>query len=699
MAPRRYFPEGMWVRYASGSMVETTISDSSYRDCIGRWADYLWRTWGDNMTTTQWDDTRGQSRTVLGVMYGALYDTTDTYPFDSLVDNRIALDNLIEMHEFKAGGWDGDHTPAGVGKMRTQAYCWGASAFQTAANVLYTMIMWQERIDTTRIDTVRAITEGALDTISAYWNPTGNFISGREMWATDYVMDPDSVGCSTDPASGLNMLMSPPYAWYFNQTGDSAYWYWYDTLTDYGLLQQPNWIYNDGKEYNESYHQTTLGLKWLYPDTVNYSYADTNDTLYNPGMGFVNTMGDIMYLQPDDYPETKTTYVRWYWDEVEPLEDDFQFTMVDSAIAAAKARGETFSFRLMAASGSATEVPQWLIDKGIAKGNCSGFDFEPDFSDATFRAYADSLVTAFGERYDGNPDVEFVDVGMFGTWGEWNLAGNSYADCSTPIPDDSIIDDYVDMHLSAFPNTPLTMPMAQHAVTAYANTHGVGWRGDCFGDWDMFGTWSHMGDEYPDYLDSDPAPRDAWETAPVAFEICYNLNSWLNTFGYGDTEFSATIDTGVAWHGSTVNLKYHDILPDAYWPYVLEWQRKLGYRFVLDSIRNVASVTPDNNVVLTTNWSNTGVAPVYRPYRLAFRIRAANDSVSVTKITPANLKTWLPGSYQRSDTIAVADTASLDSYFIDVAILDIVADTAIIKLAIPGLRSDGWYPVSTLRIK
>jgi hypothetical protein len=310
------------------------------------------------------------------------------------------------------------------------------------------------------------------------------------------------------------------------------------------------------------------------------------------------------------------------------------------------------------------------------------------------------LVTAFGERYDGNADVEFVDVGMFGTWGEWNLSGNSYSDCSTPIPDDSIIDDYVNMHLSAFPTTPLTMAMGQHAVTVYANANGVGWRGDCFGDWDMYGPgWSHMGVEYPAYLDSDPAAREAWETAPVAFEICYNLNSWLNTFAYGDTEFRATIDSGMAWHGSTVNLKYHDSLPDAYWPYVLEWQRKLGYRFVLDSISNVGAITPDNNVIITTNWTNAGVAPVYKGYRLAFRLRSASDAIAVTEITNANLKLWLPGEYQRLDTLVIADTASLDSYIIDVAILDVSADTAIIKLAIPGLRSDGWYPVSTLRIK
>jgi hypothetical protein len=44
----------------------------------------------------------------------------------------------------------------------------------------------------------------------------------------------------------------------------------------------------------------------------------------------------------------------------------------------------------------------------------------PDLSDPTFIAYAQKLLNALGARYDGNPNLAFVDIGMVGSWGEWH---------------------------------------------------------------------------------------------------------------------------------------------------------------------------------------------------------------------------------------------------------------------------------------
>lgn len=701
---KAYFPEGMWVRHFTGSSVPTTVVEADYRDCITAWADKLWDVFGDNMNTTSYDDSRTQSRAVQGVMYAYLYDTTGVYPWDSLVANHVAIDSLISMHGFKAD-------TSGVGKMRLKQYALGMSPFQMAGNVLYTLIMYNERIETSRLDTTLAIVRGAMDTMIAYWGTENFKITGRDMYGFPYVLNPSDTAAGTNDSSihtglGLNMLISTPFAWYYKETGNATYQNWFDTLTDYGLWKQADgWQYNDGKEYNQSYWETPRALTWLVsddtlPHMASVFPAGIDDTLYNPGMGFSNFMGDIMYLQPNEYPETKTTYWRVYWDEIEPTLDGYDWTTVDSAIAAAKARGETFAFRLMAASGSGTEVPQWLIDKGIAKGNCVGFDFEPDFTDDTFMYYMEDLITDFGARYDGNEEIDFVDLGGFGTWGEWNLQGNSYSDCSTAIPDTTYLKQYVDWHVAAFPNTPLSMPMAQHTVTYYAMEQGVGWRGDCFGDWDMFGSgWSHMENEYPDFLSGDAVTDTAWRSGPVQLEVCNTITGWSNTFGYDTTVFRSTIDSALAYHASVVNLKYHDSVPDAYWPMLYDWQRKMGYRFALEEMQYVSEPDSGSTIQLASRWANNGVAPVYRPYRLAYRLRDSADAVWTQRVSTADLRDWLPGDHMILDELVLPDSVPPDGYFIDVAILNTETDSVVIKLATVGIRGDGWYEITPVEVQ
>ena len=203
----------------------------------------------------------------------------------------------------------------------------------------------------------------------------------------------------------------------------------------------------------------------------------------------------------------------------------------------------------------------------------------------------------------------------------------------------------------------------------------------------------------PAWLNGDARARDAWESGPVQLEICSSINNWDLVQGYGGAELQETIDSAVAWHGSVVNLKYLDSMPAAYWPYILQLQRRLGYRFVLNRIQNTAVVSAGDSVQVTSDWSNTGIAPVYRGYRLVYRIRSNAESVVSTKVSTVNLTTWLPGSYKLDEKIGVPIGAGKGVYNIDVGILAPVSDTTVIRLAIIGRRSDGWYTVSTLTVE
>ena len=51
----------------------------------------------------------------------------------------------------------------------------------------------------------------------------------------------------------------------------------------------------------------------------------------------------------------------------------------------------------------------------------------PIFQKAHFR-----LIEELGKRYNGHPDLDLVDIGPVGLWGEWHMSGTGVADCPEP---------------------------------------------------------------------------------------------------------------------------------------------------------------------------------------------------------------------------------------------------------------------------
>ena len=100
----------------------------------------------------------------------------------------------------------------------------------------------------------------------------------------------------------------------------------------------------------------------------------------------------------------------------------------------------------------------------------------PDLSDATFIAYAQKLLTALGQRYDGNPELAFIDIGMVGSRGEWH---NSNFSDIPPLMEKYTpeqLNRYVDMHFDSFPKTPKVMLISGGDSLAWASRARAGGR-------------------------------------------------------------------------------------------------------------------------------------------------------------------------------------------------------------------------------
>ena len=412
------------------------------------------------------------------------------------------------------------------------------------------------------------------------------------------------------------------------------------------------------------------------------------DTLLNPGIGFADfAVGWGTQLPDADYPRGTVGYVRWTWAKLEPIEGQYNFALVDDAIAAAKARGETLAFRIMPCWEDSS--PQWLLDKGVASVIASDGVF-PDHNSSLFLTYHERLVRAFGARYAGSVAVDHVDIGSVGCWGEWNTACCNGTECEALFPTTANQQAIIDWYTQAFAGTPL---VGLVGAPAYAQKQGAGWRGDCFGDYGFFGsTWNHMEDSYPQAA-ADPIIGNAWKTAPVQFEACGVMQDWYDA-GY---DIDLILSKGLEWHMSVFNGKSSRV-PAAWRRKIDEWLKHVGYRLVLGSLTHTSRVTAGGTLALHSEWENRGVAPVYHPWPLAFRLRRPDGGIAAQWTSTADLRTFLPGPHAHDDLLVVPATVATGAHSLDVAVLTEDATAAHVRLAIAGARPDLWYPISTVTV-
>ena len=427
--------------------------------------------------------------------------------------------------------------------------------------------------------------------------------------------------------------------------------------------------------------------------TVTVHPKEIRDVLYNPGMGLADFhFGFEHPPSADEYPRQTVAYFRWSWSTLEPEEGQYAFDFVDRIISQAKAKGETLAFRMMTEYKAGS--PGWLLHKGIGSVAVDGGIF-PDYNNPIFLQYHEKLIKAFGERYAGSPDIDHVDIGSVGCWGEWNMAccQGVEAQCKQYFPAEDNQIKITEWYLKYFSGTPLVM--LHGGQLKYAVSRGAGWRADCFGDYGLFGpTWNHMEHAYPPVL-QDPVIERAWKNAPVQFEVCGVMKNWHDR-GF---DIDLILAKGLEWHVSVLNAKSSPI-PSEWRSRVDEFLTKIGYRFVLRQMTHATETRPGGKLSLRSQWENVGVAPIYHEWPLAYRLRSAEDQVVAQWVSTAQLRRWLPGAqHEVGDAVTLPEGILEGSYALDVAILDQRARAPFVDLAISGKRPDRWYPISTVLIR
>jgi hypothetical protein len=210
-----------------------------------------------------------------------------------------------------------------------------------------------------------------------------------------------------------------------------------------------------------------------------------DDVLVNPGMGiqtFQRYNGDALNSGVKwseegptespaaatgavDFPASTIAYCRWFWATLEPEQGKVRWDILDRALSAAARHGQALAIRLMPYDQK-HPLPQWYRASGARRINREGDAiWEPDFSDPLYLKYWGAFVKEAGRRYDGNPNLDTVDISTVGYWGEgW----------SDYMPAWPVQKQLIDIWLAAFPATHLLMNFDEPEALYYGTQHGAG---------------------------------------------------------------------------------------------------------------------------------------------------------------------------------------------------------------------------------
>ena len=422
-------------------------------------------------------------------------------------------------------------------------------------------------------------------------------------------------------------------------------------------------------------------------------FNETEEAFANPGQGWMVTAR--LPHGEGRFPYS-VAYFRLNWDEIEPAKGQFTWRLIDESLQAWAKRGVRIAFRIMTANAHTKGYycsPKWLFDTGcrsydyVVKGSDSAAGgarinrVEPDYGDPRFLEEHGRFIDALAKQYDGNPGIEFIDIGSYGIWGEWHTKHGQ------PWP---VRKQIIDMYLNGFRKTRLVSMSDDAEALGYALAHGAGIRRDGVGS-----PWHEANWIGSKKYAAITGFADHWKQAPVVFEW-YGNYDYLQQRGWS---FDRALDFMQANHVTFINDNLGRV-PSQQMPKLQQLARLAGYRFVLREISHPSHVAPGETLTVKMKWSNVGVGKLYQRYPLALYLLDLHGAVACRQVqADVDPRLWLSGDVGVTGSFHVPATIRPGRYMLGLAIVDPTTGNPAVHLAIDAPSTDRLYRLSEVSVQ
>ena len=414
---------------------------------------------------------------------------------------------------------------------------------------------------------------------------------------------------------------------------------------------------------------------------------ELTDPVINPGKGWVG-FGHVEGKSAEELAIVSIGYRRFDWSLVQPTQDGFDWQPLDEYIASWAEHGKKVAFGIMAANTHSKApdgyvTPKWVFDAGVPvskvtirgtkntpKGRPGTYYHPKNFNDEAFLGYVDQLIAGLAERYDGHPNIAFIDVRTFQNWGEGHGAK------------------HVAIHEKYFKKTRLCQSV--HGGNAPKRAKSLAERGIAVR---RDGIGGSKGKEV--------AP--AAGLAPAIFEFWGSL-SYLQSRGWwreGDLVDEA-IEIGKPTYVEFIRGSAEGLL-GPYRHVVDRVTNRIGFHFILKEIQIPQVITPAQSFTVTSTWYNAGVSRIFAPCvaRLGL-LDEQGQVVAQADMLGSDAATWLPAVDTNEESqVSFAGPVPAGKYTVAIGLFESTTEGSqpVYRLGIDVPMVNDWHALGPVTVQ
>ncbi|MEU7371597.1 carbohydrate-binding protein [Streptomyces hygroscopicus] len=355
----------------------------------------------------------------------------------------------------------------------------------------------------------------------------------------------------------------------------------------------------------------------------------------------------------------------------------------------------------------------------------------PDYDSPYLLDALKDFIAAFGARYDGDPRIGFIHMGLIGLWGEWHTwpydtdtSNDSYPNY---MPTDAHGAEIIRAYDKAFTHTKIEVRYPESAGGAADDLPAVGYHDDsfCFREGSPLAgvtlPASMGGASYAQLQKAlDHGVENRWITASMGGEVRPQIqstafDSWPGGSGEVDDMKACLELEHTTWKINEGSAGYSPTDPK-----VAAAVRLMGYDLGVDHA--YFHDTAQGSTKVGVRISNNGVAPFYYPWTVSLGLKDSSGKVVTSWATPWDLRTVMPAkirafpdwgvgsdptylTYGRAQyfdtTVDLSGVASGDYRLVMKAknpLEDTSPNAKKLRFANSGQKADGWLDLGAMTV-